>query len=141
MGASHRFRKKLTEDREIRQRKVRFFASLFLVALFFHGLFLSMGGGVLSWRLIANGLVLFFLTLFSCRCLFVALRSFLSWVGLWLIFLGEALFLFEYPAIFLFQESLHGALLLGGTLLVILGFWEERRGLFTPRWKNCWRTP
>jgi diguanylate cyclase (GGDEF)-like protein/PAS domain S-box-containing protein len=132
VGASHRSRGKSLEDKEIRQKKVHFFASLLLVALSFHGLFMSMGAGSFSWRLIANGLVLLFLTLFSWRYLLAIFRSFLSWVGLWLIFLGEAFFLFEYPAVFFLQESLHRALLLGGTLLITLGLWEERQRYFRP---------
>ncbi|MGC8779213.1 MAG: PAS domain-containing protein, partial [Candidatus Caldatribacteriaceae bacterium] len=128
MGASRPSQRWLPKGEEQKKKVILFFISLFSIALCFHGCFFFLSGSwVLSWRLVVNGLVILFLALFSLKNCFSALCSMLAWMGLWFVFLGEALFLLEYPAIFVFQESLHGALLVGGVLLVILGFWEEKR--------------
>ncbi|NSW75441.1 MAG: PAS domain S-box protein, partial [Candidatus Atribacteria bacterium] len=112
---------------------VLFLSLLLLAAFSLHGLFLLLGRGFLfSWRFAVNGLVILFLAIFSFKFLLVALRSTFFWMGMWFIFLGEALFLVEYPTRFTVQEVLHGAFLLGGSFLVVLGLWQEKRQSFYP---------
>lgn len=133
MGTNHRSPEELSREKEQRKRVTFFLLSLLVAAFVSHGFFLALSGTLLlSWRLAANGLVIFFLAFFSYRCFLTTFRSVFSWVGLWFIFLGEALFLLEYPALFVVQEGLHGVLLLGGSFLVILGLWQEKKQSFHP---------
>lgn len=133
MGAGRRSPQEWSKDNGERKSTALFLVLLFLTALSLHGLFLVLGKDFrFSWRFAVNGLVILFLMIFSFRCFFAVLCSTLFRMGLWCVFLGEALFLVEYPALFVVQEILHGALLVGGSLLVILGLWRERQQPFRP---------
>ncbi|MGQ9748148.1 MAG: PAS domain-containing protein, partial [Candidatus Caldatribacteriaceae bacterium] len=111
-----------------KRKEAHFWVSLFSASFSLHVIFFLVSGKCLfSWRFGVNLVALFFLTIFSLRFLFPSYFSIFCWLGLWFIFLGEALFLLEYPPIFDFQESLHGSLLLAGVLFVSLGFWDEKR--------------